>query len=91
MSHLRTALQITGPAIATLVITFGAATTATAQSCNALWHERNAIYARNGYCFETARARAVFGPGCFPPYGELSGWDKERVNELQTLERRNGC
>ena len=44
-------------------------------SCNALWTERNSIYARNGYCFKTARARAVFGPGCFPPYGKLSGWN----------------
>jgi len=31
-------------------------------SCNALWNARNSIYAQNGYCFKTARARAVFGP-----------------------------
>jgi len=60
-------------------------------SCGELWHERNAIYARNGYCFETERARAVFGAGCFPPYGRLHGWEKRRVQELQMWERRRGC
>lgn len=64
---------------------------ASQMSCEQLWHERNAIYARNGYCFKTARARAVFGAGCFPPYGELSGWERRRVNELQAWERRFGC
>jgi hypothetical protein len=75
---------------------FLAAPTAMAQdaasmSCGELWHARNAIYARNGYCFKTARARAVFGAGCFPPYGEMSGAEKRRVDELQYWERRNGC
>ena len=60
-------------------------------SCNELWYARNAIYARNGYCFNTERARAVFGAGCFPPYGQLSGWERNRVNELQMWERRKGC
>ena len=64
---------------------------AASMSCGELWHERNAIYARNGYCFKTARARAVFGPGCFPPYGELRGSEKRRVDELQYWVRRNGC
>jgi len=61
------------------------------RGCYELWYERNEIYARNGYCFKTARARAVFGPGCFPPYGELRGSEKRRVDELQYWERRNGC
>ncbi|WP_036261552.1 YARHG domain-containing protein [Methylocapsa aurea] len=60
-------------------------------SCGELWHARNAIYARNGYCFETPRARATFGPGCFPPYGELHGWERNRVGELKMWERRKGC
>jgi hypothetical protein len=60
-------------------------------SCEALWHARNAIYARRGYCFNTDRARAVFGDGCFPPYGRLGGWERSRVNELQMWERRKGC
>lgn len=60
-------------------------------SCGALWYARNAIYARNGYCFQTPRARAVFGVGCFPPYGELRGWESNRVGELLMWERRRGC
>ena len=64
---------------------------AAGMSCGELWYARNEIYARNGYCFKTARARAQFGPGCFPPYGQLGGWEKRRVDELQYWERRNGC
>ena len=64
---------------------------AAGMSCGELWYARNAIYARRGYCFNTARARAVFGAGCFPPYGQLSGWERSRVNELQMWERRKGC
>ncbi|KAF2992559.1 YARHG domain-containing protein [Methylocystis sp. MJC1] len=60
-------------------------------SCGQLWHERNKIYARNGYCFKTERARAEFGRGCFPPYGDLRGWERRRVNEIQMWESRNGC
>ena len=59
--------------------------------CSDLWHQRNEIYARNGYCFRTARARAAFGPGCFPPYGRLSGWEKNRVAEIQGEEDYLGC
>lgn len=62
-----------------------------AMSCSELWYARNAIYARKGYCFKTDRARAVFGPGCFPPYGALNQWEQRRVNELQYWERVKGC
>jgi hypothetical protein len=60
-------------------------------SCGELWYARNAIYARNGYCFQTARARETFGLGCFPPYGRLGGWEQRRVQELQMWEQRRGC
>ena len=60
-------------------------------SCGELWHARNKIYARNGYCFKTPRAISVFGEGCFPPYGQLNGWEKDRVDELQMWEARRGC
>jgi hypothetical protein len=78
-----------------LFIIFAGATAAQAQfsgySCDALWHERNSIHARNGYCFQTDRAIEAFGRGCFPPFGRLSGRDAERVSEIQYWERRNGC
>lgn len=60
-------------------------------SCDELWYARNSIYARNGYCFKTDRARSVFGPGCYPPYGQLRGRDRARVNEIQMWEARYGC
>ena len=62
-----------------------------AQSCGQLWHQRNSIYAQAGYCFQTPRARSVFGAGCFPPYGQLSGWQRQRVNQIQAQERYMGC
>jgi hypothetical protein len=88
------ALSLIGAIVAGLIV---AAPTPTAaqdpayMSCEALWYARNRIYARNGYCFNTDRARSVFGAGCFPPYGRLSGWEKSRVNQLQMWERRKGC
>ncbi|MGE3245286.1 MAG: YARHG domain-containing protein [Beijerinckiaceae bacterium] len=60
-------------------------------SCSQLWYARNRIYADAGYCFNTARARRQFGAGCFPPYGQLNSWQRQRVNEIQYWERENGC
>jgi len=60
-------------------------------TCGQLWQARNAIYARRGYCFETERARRVFGPGCFPPYGRLSPDEQEEVSLIEAYERDRGC
>ena len=62
-----------------------------AMSCSQLWYARNAIYAQNGYCFKTARARSVFGPGCFPPFGKLSGYEQQQISNIQYWEGRKGC
>jgi YARHG domain len=64
---------------------------AVSMSCDELWHERNAIFARNGYCFKTPKAIAAFGKSCFPPYGELQIQDKNRVTEISIWERQKGC
>ncbi|MCB1379939.1 MAG: YARHG domain-containing protein [Alphaproteobacteria bacterium] len=60
-------------------------------SCDELWYARNEIYAENGYCFKTRRARSVFGRGCFPPYGRLSPREQRRVSEIERWEYRKGC
>lgn len=60
-------------------------------SCSELWYARNALYAEAGYCFKTDRAISVFGPRCHPPYGELRGWERRRVEEIQHWEARKGC
>jgi hypothetical protein len=96
MSICKRTLAVSLASAVTVFILPGAPDLASAQeaasmSCSQLWYARNTIYARNGYCFKTERARAAFGPGCFPPYGELHGWEHERVNELQVWEARKGC
>ena len=60
-------------------------------SCDELWYERNLFYAQKGYCFKTARARAIFKDACFPPYGELDRWEQEQVELIRGWERRKGC
>lgn len=60
-------------------------------SCRALWYQRNAVYAEQGYCFKTADAIATFGERCFPPYGKLTRSQQAYVNEVMAWERRKGC
>lgn len=91
MSKRLISLVALGAVVAGGLMVTPAPAQAQGRSCYALWHERNEIYARNGYCFRTARARSVFGPGCFPPYGRLSGWEARRVRDLQEEEDMRGC
>lgn len=70
--------------------------TASAQSyrymdCDELWYARNAIYADNGYCFQTQRAIRVFGEACFPPWGKLSRSEQREVDLIVSWEKRKGC
>ncbi len=60
-------------------------------SCGQLWYERNAIFASKGYCFKSKRGRAVFGAGCFAPYGKLPGNLRRVVKEIKRWERRRNC
>jgi hypothetical protein len=61
------------------------------ESCASLWQRRNSIYASFGYCFQTQRAIAVFGRGCFPPYGRMPADAQREVARLQAMEARRGC
>lgn len=60
-------------------------------TCGELWYARNAIYAQQGYCFKTRRARQTFGPRCYAPWGRLTASQQRRVNLIQRWERRYGC
>lgn len=64
-------------------------------SCGDLWYARNAIYARNGYCFKTERARRVFGnEGCrFDSEADvpMSRAEREDIEAIRAVERRKGC
>jgi hypothetical protein len=67
---------------------------ATAQTCESLWYQRNAIYKNAGYCFKTARGAREFGnAGC--AYGEasvpLSDFQRSRIRSIVRQERRLGC
>ncbi len=62
-----------------------------ADSCDQLWRTRNAIFAEAGHCFKSARAVAVFGPRCYPPYGHLTKAQEARVNAISAEESRLGC
>lgn len=90
-----TTSTIAAAAAMSLFLLPGAFTSAQAgprdMSCGDLWYARNAIYARNGYCFKTDRAIATFGRGCFAPYGDLSGSEQRQVSELKRWESRKGC
>ena len=66
-----------------------------AQSCSALYHERNSIFAGAGYCFKTPRAIRTFGnAGCLydsEAAVRLSPRNRARVNQIRRLEREMGC
>ena len=68
---------------------------ARAESCAALWAQRNAIYKQAGYCFKTARAIRAFGnAGCqYDDIDEvpLSLNDRRTVDIIVGEERYQGC
>jgi hypothetical protein len=95
------ALAVLSLVAATVVFFDGALSRAGAQeelssmSCGDLWYRRNAIFARNGYCFKTDRAIRVFGnEGCrFYVEGDvpMSRAEREEVEIIRAIERRKGC
>jgi hypothetical protein len=71
------------------------ATTASAQSCQQLWVERNSYYKDAGYCFKTRRAISFFGnSGCaYDDEGSvpLPRGVRARIAEITAIERSRGC
>lgn len=61
-------------------------------SCEDLWHERNAIFNRNGYCFKTGRGKSVFdNSDCYTSNPSLTNAERNRVNEIKRLENQMQC
>lgn len=64
-------------------------------SCGDLWYQRNAIFARNGYCFKTDRALRVFGnENCrFGVEADvpMSQSERRQVEIIREAEREKGC
>ena len=83
----------------TMLLIAGLVTTAElraqADSCEALWVERNQIYKAGGYCFKTARAFQYFGnPNC--RYRDeddvpLSRSERERIAQILRIEQQMKC
>ena len=61
--------------------------------CDGLWHARNEIFHKNGYCFSTERGIKAFGnDGCTThSVPALSGDDRNRVAELKAAEDKLAC
>lgn len=61
-------------------------------SCGDLWYRRNAIFARNGFCFKTDRAIRVFGNNGCRFYVEsdvpMFRAEREEVEIIRAIERR---
>jgi len=84
------------PALAGLVSSLLFAPSVAAQalselSCRALWYQRNAVFAGQGYCFKSADAIATFGPRCHPPFGRLTAEQQRYVDRVRYWEARKGC
>ena len=85
--------------VVTMLLAAASLTLATApafaQSCQALWVERNSYYKAHGYCFKTQRAMRYFGNGGCYIYDEaavpLAPGERARIEAIRRLERDLGC
>ncbi len=59
--------------------------------CEALWHARNEIYARNGYKFLTAKAQAEFGTEGTTRNPKLNKIEQKNIALIQQFEAEAYC
>ncbi|MGE0769954.1 MAG: caspase family protein [Hyphomicrobiaceae bacterium] len=67
-----------------------------AESCDDLWHRRNAVWHRNGYCFTGAKGQRTFGnQGCSRDLAGaravMSPSDRALVDAIDAREKALGC
>jgi hypothetical protein len=63
-------------------------------NCEFLWQMRNSIFAEHGYCFHTARGRAMFGGPCRTGDTDalgLSRIERANIETIATAERVKRC
>ena len=64
-------------------------------SCDALWTVRNMIFDENGYCFQTAKAKAVFSnDGCQYTSMDsmpLNTYELTNISTIRQVEKQKGC
>jgi hypothetical protein len=63
----------------------------TGLDCDQLWHARNEIYARNGYKFLTARAKAEFGDAGTTRNPKLNRFEEKNIALIQAAEAAAYC
>lgn len=69
---------------------------ASQSQCDQLWYQRNAYFARRGYCFQSARGRAAFaGIACIPGLAvadvPLTLAERAEVERIRGVEQSLGC
>jgi hypothetical protein len=65
-------------------------------TCDNLWHRRNAVWHRSGYCFTSAKGQQVFGnQGCSRDLAAaraaMTSADRALVDALDAREKQLGC
>ena len=64
-------------------------------SCDALWTVRNAIFDENGYCFKTAKAKAIYSnEGCSyttMAAMPLNSHETKNIAHVQAVETQKAC
>jgi len=64
-------------------------------SCDALWTVRNTIFDENGYCFQTAKAQAVYSnAGCMytsMASMPLNSYEVTNIQTVRSVEKQKGC
>jgi len=66
------------------------------QTCDSLWFQRNAIFARNGYCFQSARGRQAFSnlgcrAGMTAGQTPLTPSERQEILRLKEQETAQQC
>lgn len=95
--HVQTEAGQQGWAHSNWIRSVGVATqTKPPENCQSLWYERNAIFARRGYCFSSAKGQAAFSnAGCLTGASvndlPLTQADRQQVKKLQAREKALGC
>ncbi|MCX7560145.1 caspase family protein [Sulfitobacter sp. F26204] len=94
--HVRTETGAIGWAHSNWIGFVGARSNQPTESCESLWMQRNAIFARNGYCFQGARGRKAFSnAGCRVGVAAgdipLSAAERNEVEFLRSREKLLQC
>ncbi len=71
---------------------FALSTTLSAATCDDFWLERNAIFAKEGYCFKSEEGKIVFSNiDCKTKNPKLTTLQKQRVESLYEKEKKLHC